>query len=253
MTLKRAAALIILLALLTCTAAPAFAEHQSGGDVEFRYQERYRNAVVNNSLIFYKKMHNDKVAFGRFMADQQYNTRYWEPVYLQGHRFWKVRDDVSKADALNDAIDPKGGRYKIDCSAAINLIVLKSKMDVVGEEKFNKRLPSLILNGWNTFTEKNGQVEKYQSLEIWKGTQYMPGSVDDLEIGDYAYFKNHPMMEGTAEQGENAIYLGLNSRGQPVFFGLNIGIFSGLFNEYGFLSSERGSVDPKALKEMAEL
>jgi protein-glutamine gamma-glutamyltransferase len=60
------------------------------------------------------------------------------------------------------------------------------------------------------------------------------------------------MMEGTPEQGENAIYLGKDSWDRPVFFGLNIGIFRGLFHKYGILSSERGSVDPQALKKMAE-
>ena len=216
------------------------------------YEDMYRRAVIRNSLTFQKKMNSGRVAFGRQMENQYFNTKYWEPVYLTGTQYWKLKDGVSKANALEDFISAGGGKYKIDCAAAINLILLKSKMDVVGEPCFNRHLPLLVIRGWKIYTLKDGNVEEYKTLEKWSGNEYMPGTVDGLKTGDYVYFKNHPMMEGTPEQGENAIYLGKDSWGRPVFFGLNIGIFRGLFHQYGILSSERGSVDPEALKKMAE-
>jgi protein-glutamine gamma-glutamyltransferase len=221
-------------------------------DSASRYEAMYRRAVVSNSLTFQKKMNSGRVAFGRQMENQYFNTKYWEPVYLSGVQYWKLKDGASKVEALEDFISSGGGKYKIDCAAAINLILLKSKLDVVGEQNFNKHLPALIIRGWKTITVKDGNVEEYKTLEKWSGNEYMPGTVDGLKTGDYVYFKNHPMMEGTPEQGENAIYLGKDSWGKPVFFGLNIGIFRGLFHQYGILSSERGSVDPQVLKKMAE-
>ena len=77
--------------------------------------------------------------------------------------------------------------------------------------------------------------------------------MDDLEVGDYVYYKNpNPFVQGRAEQGENALYLGKDSEGNPTFFGLNIGIFKGRTCKYGFLTSVRGSIDAQALKQMAE-
>jgi len=109
-----------------------------------------------------------------------------------------------------------------------------------------------MIRGWTTYTSKGDKVMEYKTLERWAGNQYAPGSPDELMTGDYVYFKNSPMMEGTPEQGENAIFLGTNDNGMPVFFGLNIGIFKGIINEYGILSSEKGCIDPRALKAMAE-
>ncbi len=221
-------------------------------DAVSRYEVMYRRAVVNNSLTFQKKMNTGRVAFGRQMENQYFNTRYWDPVYIHGNQYWKVKDDVSKADAFNDFISAGGGKYKLDCAAAINLILLKSKLDVVGEENFNRRLPLLVIRGWKTYTVNNSTVEEYKTLEKWAGNEYVPGSIAGLKTGDYVYFKNHPMMEGTPEQGENAIYLGIDGWGRPVFFGLNIGIYRGLSHKYGSLSSERGSIDPEELRKMAE-
>jgi len=211
----------------------------------------YRRAVVDNCVAFHKKMSSGRLQFGRHMESQYFNTRYWEPVYYSGSQFWKVKQGVSKSDALRDFIGAGGGKYKIDCAAAINLILLKSKLDTVGEGNFDRRLPTLMVRGWKTYTtSKDGNLEEYKTLEKWSGDEYSPGSPSGLRTGDYVYFKNHPMMEGTPEQGENAVYIGTDSWGRPVFFGLNIGMFRGTFNQYGILSSERGAIDPDSLKSM---
>ena len=266
MPCKNVAALIAVLAILFSVAAPAFATAQTPyyydtgygraswnpPDSASHYENQYRNAMVNNCLTFHKKMSTGRLAFGRHMDTQFYNTKYWEPMFIQGYGYWKVKDGVSKEDALNDFMSSQGGKYKIDCAAAINLLILKSKLDVVGNDKFDKALPTLAIRGWKIFTEKDGKITEYKSLERWSGNEYMPGGTDGLQSGDYVYFKNHPMMEGTPEQGENAIYLGTDDSGRPAFFGLNIGIFKGIFNQYGILSTERGAIDPEALRKMAE-
>lgn len=215
------------------------------------HETAYRRAVVDNCITFHKKMSSGRLQFGRHMESQYFNTRYWEPLYYDGNQFWKIKGGVSKSDALRDFINSNGGRYKIDCAAAINLILLKSKLDTVGESNFDRRLPTLMIRGWKTYTTSpNGDLEEYKTLEKWSGDEYSPGSPHGLRTGDYVYFKNHPMMEGTPEQGENAIYIGTDSLGRPVFFGLNIGMFRGTFNQYGILSSERGSIDPDNLRKM---
>jgi protein-glutamine gamma-glutamyltransferase len=216
------------------------------------YDTKYRIAVIKNSLTYQKKMNSGRVAFGRQMENQYFNTKFWEPMTINGNTFWKIKDGVGKADAFNDFISPMGGKYKIDCAAAINIIMLKAKLDVAGEDNFCRLLPDIMVRGWTTYTSKDGKLKEYKTLERWTGNQYIPGSPEGLLTGDYVYFKNHPMMEGTPEQGENAIYLGKDDSGRPVFFGLNIGIFKGVFNEYGILSSEKGRIDPATLKAMAE-
>jgi len=196
-------------------------------------------------------MSSGRIQFGRHMESQYFNTKYWEPVYYNGSQYWKLKGGVHKSDAFNDFISSGGGKYKIDCAAAINLILLKSKLDAVGERNFDRRLPTLMVRGWKTYTtSKDGELEEYKTLEKWSGNEYSPGTAHGLRTGDYVYFKNHPMAEGTPEQGENAIYIGMDSGGRPVFFGLNIGMFRGTFNQYGILSSERGSIDPESLRKM---
>jgi protein-glutamine gamma-glutamyltransferase len=217
------------------------------------HEAAYRSAIVSNSVTFHKKMSSGRLAFGRHMESQYFNTKYWEPVYIKGSQFWKLKDDVSSLDAMNDFISPEGGKYKIDCAAAINLLILKSKLDTVGERNFNKRLPNLLIRGWKTYTTSgNGDYEEYQALEKWSGSEMEPGTPNGLKTGDYVYFKNHPMMEGSPEQGENALYMGTDTWGRPVFFGLNVGMSRGTFNQYGILSSERGTIDPDKLKQMME-
>ncbi len=216
------------------------------------YEALYRKAVVNNVLSFQKKMNSGRIAFGRQMDSQYYNTKYWEHLYGDGGQYWKIKDGVSKAEALNDFTSPTGGKYKLDCAAAINLLILKAKLDVVGEQKFSKYLPDLMIRGWKTYTWKNGKLEEYETLERWSGSERMWGSPQNLKIGDYAYFKNDPMLEGTPEQGENTIFLGYDRYNRPLFFGLNIGIYPGTVHQYGILTAERGSIDPALLKKMAE-
>ena len=217
-----------------------------------RHEAAYRKAVVNNCVTFHKKLSSGRLQFGRHMESQYFNTRYWEPVYYEGSQYWKIKDGVRKSDAMEDFVSSNGGKYKLDCAGAINLLLLKSKLDTVGEGNFDRHLPTLMIRGWKTYTTKDGNLTEYQTLEKWSGNEYSPGTAYGLVAGDYVYFKNHPMMEGTPEQGENAIYLGMDSWGRPVFFGLNIGMSRSTMNEYGILSSERGTVDPDKLQELME-
>lgn len=220
-----------------------------------RYEANYRKAVVKNTVDFHKKMMNGKISFGRFMELQYYNPQYWQMVHLDGRQYWKVRNDVRVSDAMRDVFDPFGGYYSFDCSAAINLIVIKSKMDVIGENNFNRYFNNMMVKGWEVYIQPFGQVWKpYKAIEHHSGNIYTMGTIDGLKVGDFVYFKHPFIPEGmSAEQGENALYLGKDVDGHPVFFGLNIGYSKGEICEYGYLSSLRGTVDMQRLKELAEM
>jgi protein-glutamine gamma-glutamyltransferase len=192
-----------------------------------------------------------------------YNPEYWEEVVGDdGSIYWKVRDDQYESDALADVFDPEGGSYEIECAAAINLIILKSRLDTIGDDMFCKFYYDLMINsiaGWEYFIRPFGTHQvKDDSLEYKTGDAYTDGDLNSLEVGDYVYFKN-PGVEDSSAQGENALYLGKYTNGDPMFFGLNLGIFTPedvygyQMTVYGYLSSVRGTIEPSYLKAMAEL
>lgn len=256
--MRKMMAVIALAALLLSISAPAMAEsvnNKASNDPAIdKYVSKYKTAVVNNALALNRKATGGHIGFGRSMENQYYNSKYWDEIYVNGRQYWKVKAGVDEAKAVRDVFDPNGGYYKFDCAAAINLIVLKSKLDTVGDAKFNKHYYNLIIKGWEIFKQPEGEDwQEDKSLEHQKGSENSLGNVDDLEVGDYVYYKNpNPMFRGRAEQGENALYLGKDSQGNPTFFGLNIGIFKGRVCKYGFLTSVRGSIDHDALRKLAE-
>jgi protein-glutamine gamma-glutamyltransferase len=256
--MRKIMAVIALAALLMSVSAPALAQDTdrtaSSDHSADQYVAKYKSAILNNALSMNRKAQSGHIGFGRSMEHQVYSPKYWDELYMNGRQYWKVKAGIDEARAIRDVFDANGGYYKIDCAAAINLIVLKSKLDTIGDEKFNKHFYNLIVKGWELHTQPDGKDWKEdKSLEIQKGSEYHLGNVDDLEVGDYVYYKNpNPFVQGRAEQGENALYLGKDSEGYPTFFGLNIGIFKGKICQYGFLTSVRGSIDAQALKKMAE-
>lgn len=258
MVMRKIMAIITLAAFLLSASAPALAEdihykasNDPGTD---RYISQYKTAVANNALAMNRKAQDGGIGFGRSMERQIYNQKYWDEVILEGRQYWKVKSGVDESKAVRDVFDPNGGYYKIDCAAAINLIVLKSKLDVVGNDKFNKHYFNMILKGWDIYTQPDGKDWKDEkSIEHQEGSEYEPGDTHNLEVGDYVYYKNpNPMTRGRAEQGENALYMGKDEDGIPTFWGLNMGIFKGRVCKYGFLTSVRGRIDADALKKLAE-
>ena len=258
MVMRKIMTVIALVALITSVSAPALAESTDqvapNDHSADKYVSKYKAAIMENALSMNRKAQGGHIGFGRSMEHQKYNPQYWDELYMNGRQYWKVRAGIDEAKAIRDVFDPNGGYYKIDCAAAINLIVLKSKLDTIGDDRFNKNFFNLIVKGWEIQTQPGGKDWKEsKSLEIQKGNEYSLGNVDDLEVGDYVYYKNpNPFVQGRAEQGENALYLGMDGEGNPTFFGLNIGIYKGEICKYGILTSVRGSIDAQALKKLAE-
>ncbi len=256
--MRKIMSVIALVALLLSVSAPALAgdtDHATTNDHSAdKYVTIYKSAILDNAHSMNKKAQGGHIGFGRSMEHQIYSPKYWDELYMHGRQYWKVKAGIDEAQAIRDVFDPNGGYYKIDCAAAINLIVLKSKLDTIGDDKFNKHFYNLIVKGWELHTQPGGKDWKEdKSLEIQEGNEYSLGDVDKLKIGDYVYYKNpNPFVQGRAEQGENALYLGEDSEGNPTFFGLNIGIYKGAICKFGILTSVRGSIDEQALKKLAE-
>ncbi|HEY3422519.1 MAG TPA: hypothetical protein VGK13_05110 [Methanocellaceae archaeon] len=258
MVMRKFMVVIALVALLLSVSAPAQAQgtdHATSSDHSAdKYVSIYKAAILKNALSMNKKAQGGHIGFGRSMEHQRYNPKYWDELYVNGRQYWKVKAGIDEGQAIRDVFDPSGGYYKIDCAAAINLIVLKSKLDTIGDDKFNKHFYNLIVKGWELRTQPGGKEWKEdKSLEIQEGNEYSLGDSEELEVGDYVYYKNpNPFVQGRAEQGENALYLGRDEEGNPTFWGLNIGIYRGEICKYGILTSVRGSIDPQELKKMAE-
>ena len=180
MVMRKIMAVIALAALLLSVSAPALAgetDHAASNDHSAdKYVSKYKAAILDNALSMNRKAQGGHIGFGRSMQHQIYNPKYWDELYMNGSQYWKVKAGIDESRAIRDVFDANGGYYKIDCAAAINLIVLKSKLDTIGDDKFNKHFYNLIVKGWEIHTQPEGKDWKEdKSLEIQEGSEYQPG------------------------------------------------------------------------------
>jgi hypothetical protein len=152
--------------------------------------------------------------------------------------------------------DGKKGAYQLDCAVSTNLVMLKAKMDAIGSGNFNREFNGLALHGWETGTDKYGtgqlEFDKDGALDRTSGDIHNNnGNSQGMRPGDFGYFRNMGVEYGSSEtQGENAIYLGKDENGKPIFFGNPIGMATGYNNQYGGLSTFRGSMDSSSMALM---
>jgi hypothetical protein len=214
-----------------------------------------RTATIDSAKQFNDGMSSGRLSFEGDLSQQNYNEQYWEPVVMDGKQFWRVKEGVNPSDAINDVFN--GGEYSMDCAASTNMVLMKAKLDTIGAEGFNQHYRGLTINGWDTGTDPNGtgflQFDGDGALDGHRGnTQELGGSSSNLRPGDLAYFNNPNVAAGqSASQGENAIYLGKDASGQPIFFGNPIGMSVGESNEYGHLSTYQSHMDPSKLLSLA--
>jgi hypothetical protein len=221
------------------------------------YEIQSRTATVQASKDMNARMKDGSVTFQGDMSRQQYNPRYWQQaVGPDGQPYWQVRPGVNPSDAINDVFRNTGerGKYQIDCAASTNLALMKAKLDTMGAEDFNREFNGFAIRGWETYSVDRATGQ--WNFDINGGIDNLTGSRDNLtgkpenlKPGDLVYFTNPNVREGSsANQGENAIFLGFDASGQPLFFGNPIGIVAGTQNEYGILSEMQGGIDPHGLR-----
>jgi hypothetical protein len=208
---------------------------------------KLRGNTVNAAHQFNDAMRSGRVSFEGDLSQQKYNEQYWEPQMIDGKQFWHVKPGVKPSDAINDMFN--GGEYSMDCAASANIVLLKAKMDTIGADKFDQQYNGLAINGWDTGTDPSGmgmlQFDGDGPLDGFSGDPHtLGGSSANLRPGDMAYFRNPDVRQGeSANQGENAIYLGNDGNGEPIFFGNPIGMATGESNQYGSLSTYKSSMD----------
>jgi hypothetical protein len=223
------------------------------GEDFFDFESRAKTVDAANA--FHEGMSSGRLKFQGDMAQQQFNPEFWEPKVIDGKQFWQVKPGVNPSDAINDVFN--GGSYAIDCAASINLVLLKAKMDTIGVDKFNSNYNGLALHGWDTGVDPYGtgilQFDSDGPLDGHSGDVHNnDGSADNLRPGDFTYFRNLGVEYGSSDnQGENALYVGRDANGEPVFFGNPIGMSRGETNQYGGLSTYKSSMDPTRLSMLA--
>jgi hypothetical protein len=221
------------------------------------YEIQSRTATITASQDMNARMRQGVVSFEGDMDKQKFNTKYWEEVSFGGHQYWQVKPGVSPADAINDVFTAQGrGLYAIDCAASINLALLKAKLDTVGAQDFNREFNGLALRGWDNWTvhPTTGQwINDANGGLDWAAGDHNNNNGDPskLKPGDFVYFRNLDIEEGTsADQGENAIFLGFDPSGKPMFFGNPIGIIYDTVCKYGGLSEMRGGLSTGAIRKI---
>ena len=229
---------------------------------------QFRTSAVNAANTFNDKMYNKStnpdgvLSFQGNMAKQKYNTEFWKQNKVDGKpTTWQVKDGVKTSDAINDIFDKDSkGKYSLDCAASINLILLKAKMDTMGEGDFNKKFEDMQISGWNNSQSNDGDADQGYNqrfdntgaIDTLSGDRTKPGSVENLQPGDMAYFNDmsNTNYENNARQGENSLYLGMKD-GKAQFFGNPIGIESLDPNKpeviYGKLSEMKGTPNTEYL------
>jgi hypothetical protein len=218
------------------------------------YDIQSRAATIDASKDMTARMKQGNVSFQEDMDLQKFNPQYWEETKINGHTYWQVKPGIKPSDAVSDVFNGNvKGAYSLDCAASINLVLLKAKLDTIGAEDFNREYNGLTMRGWDKWMQNpvTGQWinDENGSLDWVSGNHNNnSGKPENLKPGDFAYFRNLDIPEGSsADQGENAIFLGYDELNRPMFFGNPIGIIYDTKCKYGVLSEMKGGLSPNVI------
>jgi Protein-glutamine gamma-glutamyltransferase/Grass antifreeze beta roll len=218
---------------------------------------QFRTSAVQSTRDFEANRKSGKIQFEGNIANQKYNTEYWQQTTIDGKKMWRVKEGVNAADAINDVFskDSNGG-YRLDCAASANMVLMKAKLDTMGADDFNNQFKSTHVAGWATSSRPpeggDATFDTNGGIDRMSGSRTEKGNVKDLRPGDFAYFDSGRASTygNSASQGENSIYLGMEN-GKAVFWGNPIGEIRTDPNDpscaYGKLSSLTGRPDANQL------
>lgn len=173
-------------------------------------------------------------------------NQFWEVIQDNGSTYMQMRktdnngQPVKPSDALNDVFNNRS-QYKFDCASPMPLLNLKSTLDTIGADQFNKNAGQLTISSWydqydqtksdggysftGRVTQTAGEVRLSNGTTSLKGeaTMFDPSKGDALVVGNSYYF-DLPGDMSTAQQGWNCIYLGQNTDGTQKFWTISAGI-----------------------------
>jgi len=157
---------------------------------------------LRRSLVTYA----DKLARGYFSFEvftkSKCNPAFWDRT---GEGGFQLKSGVLPSAAIRDIFE-NTPKYATECSTAMVIIYLRSLLDVMTEEQFNKLYSDIYLMNWQHLDSDLILIDVDQT--------------PDKIPGDAGYFKNPDVNPLTPEwQGENVFYLG-----NDMYYGHGVGI-----------------------------
>lgn len=188
-------------------------------------------------------------------------NQFWEVVERENNRYLLMRTSndqgqtIQASDALSDIFNHRDS-YAFDCASPMSLLNLKSSLDTIGVDDFNRHAGQLMLASWfdqyDSSKFDGGYLAKVRTAEAGEitinGIRNLAGETalfdptkGDKLIAGNAYYFDLPGDTSSSVQGWNALYLGQNEDGSHDFWSNSIGPVTVDFanNSYlttGFLS-----------------
>jgi len=160
---------------------------------------------------------------------------YWDRVDQWD---WVLKPGVSASDGIKAWLN---GLTIAECQVTIVAIELETLRAAVGDDKFDAHFgsPKKAIPASKRLHVKTGKGSSADGLLVATDAAAKgdAGTANNrpVKVGEWYYFYNHPKYllkhPGGAFQGENSIYMGLNSAGQQTWEGLG----SGRVTEAGML------------------
>ena len=186
-------------------------------------------------------------------------NNFWEVVERGSNRFLVMRntDNAGKpvlaSDAINDVFTNRKN-YAFDCASPMPLMNLKSTLDTIGKDDFNRNAGQLLISSWydqydtsrfdggyltNVRTAAAGEITVNGKANLAGETaKFDPAKGDKLIPGNTYYF-DLPGDTTTAEQGWNAVYMGQKADGSHEFWSNSVGLLSVTFDGKDFTTTGR--------------
>jgi hypothetical protein len=155
-----------------------------------------------------------------------YGEKPWlDPAFWNnsGYLHFTVKPGVKPSAAVKRVFDPQtddndAKRSKLECLSMTIAVELKAQLDTLGPEAFDKK----HVNGAGCVISTDGGEDVGLDWPQTKG-------LDDLQPGDWIYFRNHPdyLKKHPAGywQGENSVYMGRKNgdpKGERMFRGFGV-------------------------------
>ena len=184
-------------------------------------------------------------------------NQFWEVVEREDNRYLLMRNTndqgqtIKAADAISDIFSNRDS-YTFDCASPMALLNLKSTLDTIGTEDFNRNAGQLMLSSWfdqydqSSFdggyisqvrTANAGEININGIHNLAGETALFDPSKGDKLIPGNAYYFDLPGDNSTAVQGWNALYLGQNEAGGHDFWSNSIGQISVDFTSGNYLTT----------------
>ncbi|TXH66318.1 MAG: hypothetical protein E6Q85_10590 [Thiothrix sp.] len=184
-------------------------------------------------------------------------NQFWEVVERDNNRYLLMRtadaqnQPILASDALNDIFNQRD-QYAFDCASPMSLLNLKSSLDTIGADDFNKNAGQLMLSSWfdqyDASQFDGGYISKVRTANAGEisinGIRNLAGetalfdpSKGDKLIAGNAYYFDLPGDTSSAQQGWNALYLGQNAAGGHDFWSNSIGQITVNFESGNYLTA----------------